>query len=53
MMNTATQDGRIAATMPAQDRTGGLIRRIWNWLTGYSLSSDEVIRMTLLYTEIL
>ena len=30
-----------------------MIRRIWIWLTGYSLSSDEVIRMTLLYTEIL
>ena len=30
-----------------------MIQRIWNWLTGYSLSSDEVIRMTLLYTEIL
>ena len=30
-----------------------MIRRIWNWLTGYSLSSDEVIRMALLYTEIL
>ena len=53
MMNTATQESRVAATMPAQDRTDGLIRRIWHWLTGYSLSSDEVIRMTLLYTEIL
>ncbi len=30
-----------------------MIRRIWKWLTGYSLSSDEVIRMALLYTEIL
>ena len=30
-----------------------MIRRIWNWLTGYSLSADEVIRMTLLYSEIL
>lgn len=30
-----------------------MIRRIWNWLTNYSLSADEVIRMTLLYTEIL
>ena len=53
MMNTATQKRRIAATMPAQDGKGGMIRRIWKWLTNYSLSSDEVIRMTLLYTEIL
>lgn len=30
-----------------------MIRRIWNWLTGYSLSPDEVVRMTLLYSEIL
>ena len=30
-----------------------MIRKIWNWLTGASLSADEIIRMTLLYTEIL
>ena len=52
-MNNITTPSRIAATMPAQDRAPGIIRKIWNWLTGYSLSSDEVIRMTLLYTEIL
>ena len=52
-MNNITTPSRIDATMPAQDRAPGIIRKIWNWLTGYSLSSDEVIRMTLLYTEIL
>lgn len=52
-MNNITTPSRIAATMPAQDRAPGMIRKIWNWLTGYSLSSDEVIRMTLLYSEIL
>lgn len=30
-----------------------MIRRIWRWLTGYQLNPDEVIRMTLLYSEIL
>ena len=30
-----------------------LIKRLWGWLTGYSLSADEVIRMTLIYSEIL
>lgn len=30
-----------------------LIKRLWGWLTGYSLSSDEVVRMTLIYSEIL
>ena len=30
-----------------------MIRRFWNWLTGYSLSSDEIVRMTLFYSEIL
>ena len=53
MMNNTTTESRIAATMTAQDRKPGMIRKIWNWLTGYSLSSDEVIRMTLLYSEIL
>ena len=53
MMNNATTESRIAATMPAHNRKPGMIRKIWNWLTGYSLSSDEVIRMTLLYSEIL
>ena len=48
-----TKERRIAATNPAQGRTGSRIRRIWNWLTGYSLSSDEIVRMTLIYSEIL
>ena len=52
MMNN-TQDSRIAATMPATDGDSGMLRKIWNWLTGYSLSSDEIVRMTLLYSEIL
>lgn len=30
-----------------------MIRKIWNWLTGASLNADEIVRMTLLYTEIL
>lgn len=30
-----------------------MIRRIWKWLTGFSLSADEIVRMSLLYTEIL
>ena len=30
-----------------------MIRKIWNWLTGFSLSADEIVRMTLLYTEII
>ena len=30
-----------------------MIRKIWKWLTGASLSADEIVRMTLLYTEIL
>ena len=30
-----------------------MIRKIWHWLTGASLSADEIVRMTLLYTEII
>jgi hypothetical protein len=30
-----------------------LFKRLWGWLTGYSLSADEVVRMTLIYSEIL
>ena len=53
MMNNSTMDCRTAAPVPAQNGRGSLIRKVWNWLTGYSLSADEVVRMTLLYTEIL
>lgn len=48
-----TKERRIAATNPAQGRTGSRIRRIWKWLTGASLSADEIVRMTLLYSDIL
>ena len=30
-----------------------MIRKIWHWLTNYSLSTDEIVRMMMLYTEIL
>ena len=52
-MNNSTKECRPAATGPAQDGRDSMIRKVWRWLTGYSLSTDEVIRMTLLYSEIL
>lgn len=53
MTNNPAKDSRAAASVPAQDGRVGVLRKVWRWLTGYSLSADEVIRMTLLYTEIL
>ena len=53
MMTNTKQESRTAATVTAQDGEVSRIRRIWQWLTGASLSVDEIVRMTLLYTEIL
>ena len=52
-MNHARQESRAAATVPTQEGRSRIIRKVWNWLTGYSLSADEIVRMSLLYTEIL
>lgn len=53
MMTNMTQKGRAAATAPAQEGRSSTIRKVWRWLTGASLSADEIVRMTMLYTEIL
>lgn len=52
MNNRINPRRETAATVEAQ-KTEPVTARIWRWLTGYSLSPDEVVRMTLLYTEIL
>lgn len=54
MMNMNRQKNRqTAATVSAWESGARAVRRVWRWLTAYNLSPDEVIRMSLLYTEIL